>query len=91
MSEHVIPRKVYYTVFVAQMVLLGLTIGVAFINLGELNFIIAFTIAVAKATLVALFFMHLRYSSRLTWVFAAGGLFWLAIMVMLTLSDYLTR
>jgi cytochrome c oxidase subunit 4 len=58
---------------------------------GQLNVIIALTIAVIKATLVVLYFMHVRYSSRLIWVVFASALFWLAILFALTFSDYLTR
>ena len=82
----------YLAVFVALLALTALTTGVAFIDLGGIgNVAVALTIAVIKATLVALYFMHLRYSSRLTMVFAATGIFWLGIMIALTLSDYLSR
>jgi cytochrome c oxidase subunit 4 len=60
-------------------------------DLGRMNAVVALTIAVIKATLVVLYFMHVRYSSKLTWVFVGAGFFWLAIMVALTLSDYMTR
>ena len=82
----------YLAVFVALLVLTALTTGVAFIDLGGIgNVAVALTIAVIKAVLVTLYFMHLRYSSRLTMVFAAAGIFWLGIMIVLTLSDYLSR
>ena len=84
--------KGYLAVFVALLVLTALTTGVAFIDLGGIgNVAVALTIAVIKAVLVTLYFMHLRYSSRLTMVFAAAGIFWLGIMIALTLSDYLSR
>ena len=84
--------KGYLAVFVALLVLTALTTGVAFIDLGGIgNVAVALTIAVIKAVLVALYFMHLHYSSRLTMVFAAAGIFWLGIMIVLTLSDYLSR
>ena len=74
------------------MVFTGLTVWVANFNLpGPLNAIVALTIAVFKATLVVLFFMHVRYRSRLTWVFIAAGLIWLIILIAFTLSDFLTR
>ncbi|HXG93307.1 MAG TPA: cytochrome C oxidase subunit IV family protein [Blastocatellia bacterium] len=91
MSEHIVSRKVYFTIFAALMALTVLTVVVANFDLGPFNAIVALTIAVCKATLVVLYFMHVRYSSRLTWVFVSAGLFWLIIMVALTLSDYLTR
>ena len=82
----------YFAVFTALLALTALTTGVAFIDLGGIgNVAVALTIAVIKAVLVALYFMHLRYSSRLTRVFAAAGIFWLGIMIALTLSDYLSR
>ena len=73
------------------MVLLFLTWGIAQLDLGRLNVVAALTIAVAKMLLVILFFMHVRYSTRLTWIFVAAGFIWLLIMLDLTLSDYLTR
>ena len=70
----------------------ALTTGVAFIDLGRIgNIAVALTIAVIKAVLVMLYFMHLRYSSRLTTLFAAAGVFWFGILLVLTLSDYLSR
>ncbi|HEY7913409.1 MAG TPA: cytochrome C oxidase subunit IV family protein [Blastocatellia bacterium] len=91
MSEHIVSRKIYFAIFGALMVLTLITVLVARVDLGVLNNIVALTIAVLKATLVVLYFMHVRYSSRLTWVFVIAGLFWLGILIALTLSDYLTR
>jgi cytochrome c oxidase subunit 4 len=67
------------------------TVVVARIDLGRLNAIAALSIAVFKGTLVVLYFMHVRYSSKLTWVFVLAGFFWLAILIAFTLSDFLTR
>jgi cytochrome c oxidase subunit 4 len=91
MSEHIVSRKIYFAIFGALMVLTVITVLVARVDLGALNNIVALTIAVIKATLVVLYFMHVRYSSRLTWVFVLAGVFWLGILIALTLSDYLTR
>jgi cytochrome c oxidase subunit 4 len=91
MSEHIVSKKLYYVIFGALMVLTFLTVWVATIDLGPLNTPVALAIAVTKAVLVVLYFMHVRYSSRLTWVVVAGGFLWLIIMVGLTMSDYLTR
>jgi cytochrome c oxidase subunit IV len=91
MSEHIIPRRVYFTVFGGLMGLLAATVGVAYIPLGELNVIAAMTIAVTKAVLIILYFMHVRYSFRLSWVWVGAGFFWLVIMFALTFSDYFTR
>jgi cytochrome c oxidase subunit 4 len=92
MSEHVVSRKIYFAIFGALMVLTAVTVWVANFDLpGPLNAILALSIAVLKATLVVLYFMHVRYSSKLTWVFVGAGLIWLIILIAFTLSDYLTR
>ena len=84
------PRN-YVVIWVALLVLLFVTWGVAQLNLGTFNTVVALTIAVTKMLLVTLFFMHVRYSRRLTWIFVSAGFVWLLIMIDLTLSDYLTR
>ena len=92
MAEHIVSRQIYYRVFGALMVLTLLTWGIAYVDLGaHLNLIVAITIALCKALLVVLFFMHVRYSSRLTQVFVGAGVLWLIVLLVLTLSDYLTR
>jgi cytochrome c oxidase subunit IV len=91
MSGHVSPKSTYYVIFAALMVLTGITIGVSFINLGAFNFPVAITIAIIKATLVILFFMHAKYSSRLTKLVIGTGFFFLMILFVLTMSDYLSR
>ena len=91
MSGHVAPKSLYFGIFGTLMVLTGLTIAAAFTPLGSFNFPVAISIAVAKATLVVLFFMHVRWGTRLTWVIAASGFFWLLILFGLTMQDYLTR
>lgn len=73
------------------LLFLALTISVAYFNLGPFNTIVAMAIASIKAALIVLFFMHLRYSKPLLWVCAGAGVFWLGIMLVLALSDYLTR
>lgn len=92
MKEHAHPtRKVYLAVFLALVVGTILTWWIAFIDLGRWNPVIAITIACTKATLVILFFMHVRYSSKLTILTVCAGFFWLLILISLSLSDYLTR
>ena len=91
MSEHVTSRKVYFLVFGALMVLTLATVLVAEVDLGVFNDVVALTIAVTKAMLVLLFFMHVRYSTRMTILTATAGFFWLAILIGLTLGDYATR
>ncbi len=91
MAHDIVPRRVYYKIFAALLALTLLTVGAAFLDLGRLNTIIALTIAVGKATLVLLFFMHVRYSSHLIWVFVGAGVFWVGMLLVLTISDYVTR
>jgi cytochrome c oxidase subunit IV len=91
MPEHIVPIKTYTIVLITLLVLTATTCGVSFIDMGKMNAVVGVAIAFAKATLVALIFMHLRYSRRLMRVVAAAGLFWLGILIALTMSDYLTR
>ncbi len=91
MSGHVAPKSMYYAVFAALIVGTALTVGVAFVDLGALNNVLMLGIAMTKALLVVLFFMHVRWGTRLTWVVAASGFFWLLILFGLTMQDYLTR
>ena len=89
--EHHVSEKTYYIVFAALMALLVVTVGAAQIDFGPLNIAIALTIAIIKAVMIILYFMHVRYSSRLVWLFAGAGFFWLVIMIGITFADYLTR
>jgi cytochrome c oxidase subunit 4 len=91
MSGHISPTSTYYTIFGSLMVLTAMTVAAAFIDLGPLNFPVALAIAIVKATLVILFFMHVKYSSRLTKLICGGAFFFLLILFGLTLSDYLSR
>ena len=90
-TEHVVPKRVYYVIFAILMLCTYLTVQIAFFDLGPLNTIAALVIAVFKATLVVLFFMHVRYSTRLTWAVVIGSVLFLAILLALTMGDYLTR
>ena len=91
MSEHIVSPKVYIVIFLSLMVLTAATVGAAYVNLGPFNIVIALAIATLKASLVVLFFMHARYSPGRTHLVIICALFWLAIMLALTLSDYSTR
>ena len=91
MSGHVVSTRLYYLIFAILMVLTAVTVGVAFVDLRFMNTVVALGIAVTKATLVVLFFMHVKYGTRLTWVVAASGFVWMSILFALTLSDYLSR
>jgi cytochrome c oxidase subunit IV len=90
-SEHIVPPKVYIGIFLSLMVLTAATVGAAYVNLGALNIVVALAIATLKATLVVLFFMHAKYSPKRTQLVIVCAVFWLAIMLALTLSDYSTR
>ena len=90
-EHHVAPVSLYLVIFGVLIVGTILTVIVAKFDLGPFNNIVMLTIACAKALLVVLYFMHVRWSSRLTWVIAASGFFWLIIMFTLTMQDYMTR
>src|ERR1700755_3717081 len=91
MSVHIVPRKTYFSVFAALLALTGLTVFAATIPFGRMNDVVAITIAVTKMMLVLLFFMHVRYSSRLIWVIVDSMFFWLLILLLLTLTGYSSR
>jgi len=78
-------------VYVVLMVLLGATVGAAFIHLGSFNIVLAMLIAVTKAAFVIWIFMHVKYGGRLVWIFATAAFLWLGIMLVFTFSDYMTR
>ena len=90
-THHIVPKSTYYLIFLALMVGTGLTWWVATIDLGAMNNVIMLTIALTKATLVVLFFMHVKYGSKLTWTVIIASIFWLCIMLALTMNDYFTR
>jgi cytochrome c oxidase subunit 4 len=91
MPEIIVPIKVYAKVLFALLALTATTCAVSFIDMGKMNAVVAVVIAFVKASLVALIFMHLRYSRRLMKVVVGAGLFWLGILIGLTMSDFLTR
>ncbi len=90
-AQHTVPLKIYFGVFIALCVLTGLTVWTAKHDYGALNTPIALSIAGVKALLVIMFFMHVKYSSKLTQLFAFAGFFWLAILLVFTLQDFMTR
>ncbi len=91
LNEHVISVKTYFIVYLSLMVLLVVTVAVAFNNFGPFNLSIAMGIAVVKTVLIVLYFMHMKYSSKLIWLYAAAGFFWLFMLILLTMGDYLSR
>jgi cytochrome c oxidase subunit 4 len=90
-SAHIVPKKTYYTIFGSLMVLTMMTVWISGFDLGPLNTMVALAIAGVKATLVVLFFMHVKYGTRLTKLAIIAALYWFGILLALTLSDYLTR
>jgi cytochrome c oxidase subunit 4 len=91
MTHHITPVRNYVFVFLALIVLTVTTVLVSKLELGEFNFVVAMTIAVIKASLVVWFFMHVNRSSSLTRLFVFAGLFWMAILLVFLLSDYISR
>jgi cytochrome c oxidase subunit 4 len=89
--HHVVPPRTYLTILLALLVFTGLTVWVSFIDLGPLNPVLALAIAATKMILVVLFFMHVKYSTKLTKLTVGAGLFTFLVLVGMTLSDYWTR
>jgi cytochrome c oxidase subunit 4 len=90
-TEHVVSKKIYFAVFFALIVLTWLTTGVSTLDLGRWNIFVALAIAICKASLVVLFFMHVRYSTRLTKMIVMCALFWLVLLLFIVMSDIWTR
>jgi cytochrome c oxidase subunit 4 len=90
-ADHVAPKSLYYAVFAALIVGTLLTYAAARVDLGPLNNVVMLVIALTKALLVILFFMHVRWGTRLTWLVVASGFFWLLILLTVTMTDFLTR
>ena len=90
-SEHVVSVGLYWLIWAVLIGATFLTAWIATVDLGIFNTVVALLIATCKASIVVLFFMHVKYSPRLTWIVVIGGFFWLAILLALTLGDYLTR
>lgn len=90
MSAHP-PQSFYLRIFGALLVLTALTVAAAFFDFGAMNDVIMLTIAITKATLVVLYFMHVRWSGKLVWVFAASGFLWLIILLSITFADVVSR
>ena len=91
MTEHIVSPKIYLAIFATLMAGTAITVWAAFQNFGKFNIVIALAIATIKATLVVLYFMHARYSPTRTQLVIVCSVFWLAIMLSLTLADYNTR
>jgi cytochrome c oxidase subunit 4 len=90
-QHHIVSPRVYIVIILSLLALTGVTVAASFLEMGVFNPIIALAIAVVKATLVVLFFMHVKYSSRLTMLTVGAGLFTFLALVGMTLSDYISR
>lgn len=90
-EHHIVSPKIYLAIFFALLVLTTLTVAASFVEMGVFNPIVALAIAVVKAVLVVLFFMHVKYSTRLTKLTVGAGIFTFMVLISLTLADYFTR
>jgi cytochrome c oxidase subunit 4 len=90
-SEHIVPPSTYIVIISILFFLTALTVAAAYVNLGKFNIVVALAIATVKATLVVLFFMHAKYSPKRTKLVIIAGIFWLLILLFMTLSDYASR
>jgi cytochrome c oxidase subunit IV len=90
-SHHIVSPATYLTIILILMALTGTTVWAAFVDLGRFNIVVALAIATCKATLVVLFFMHAKYTPRRTQLVIVAGIFWLAILLFMTMSDYISR
>jgi cytochrome c oxidase subunit 4 len=92
MSEHIMSSKFYYTIWIALLCLTVITAAVSFVDLGPFNAVVALVIATVKALLVVLFFMHVKYTSeKLTKIVIVSAIFWLFLLLALSMADYATR
>ena len=90
-TEHIVKPGTYLAIITTLLVLTGITVYAAYVNLGKFNIVVALAIATVKATFVVLFFMHAKYSPRRTQLIIIAGIFWLALLLFMTLSDYVSR
>jgi len=90
-AEHIVPPGIYATIITCLLILTLLTVYAATVDLGRFNIVMALAIATLKATLVVLFFMHAKYVPKRTKLVIMAGIFWLALLLFMTLSDYVSR
>jgi cytochrome c oxidase subunit IV len=90
-GHHIVSPGTYLAIILTLMALTGITVWAAFVNLEQFNIVVALAIATCKATLVVLFFMHAKYSPKRTQLVIVAGIFWLAILLFMTMSDYVSR
>ena len=90
-TEHIVSPGTYLTIISTLLALTGITVFAAFVDLGRFNIVVALLIATIKATLVVLIFMHAKYAPERTKLVIIAGIFWLALLLFMTLSDYASR
>jgi cytochrome c oxidase subunit IV len=90
-GPHIVPKGLYIAVFLALVILTWVTTYVSTVDLGRWNIFVALAIAICKASLVVLFFMHVWYSTRLTKMIVVASIFWLILLLFLTMADIWTR
>jgi cytochrome c oxidase subunit 4 len=90
-TEHIVPPRTYLAIILTLLTLTGITVWAAMIDLRQFNIVVALVIATTKASFVVLFFMHAKYSHRRTQLVIMAGIFWLALLLFMTLSDYISR
>jgi cytochrome c oxidase subunit 4 len=90
-EEHIVSPKVYGMIFAALLIMTAITVGASYLELGDFNVIVALAIACIKAVLVILFFMHVKYSSRLTKLTVAAGFFTFFVLITMSMTDYISR
>ena len=90
-TDHIVPPGTYLAIILTLLALTGLTVYAAYVNLGRFNIVVALAIATLKATLVVLFFMHAKYVPKRTQLVIIAGIFWLALLLLMTMSDYISR
>ena len=90
-EHHIVPKRVYYLVFLTLIVMTWVTAYVSTVDLGRLNVFVALSIAIFKASLVILFFMHVKYGTRLTKMIVLAGVYWLIMLLFIVMMDLWTR
>jgi cytochrome c oxidase subunit 4 len=90
-DHHIVTPAIYMIVFATLLVFTGVTVGAAYVDLGILNPVVALAIACFKAVVVILFFMHVKYQSKLVKLTVASGFFTFIVLITMTLTDYMSR
>ena len=91
MTHELTPLRTYFIIYLILLALLALTVAIAYVDLGPWGIVVALIIAIVKALLVMFYFMHLRSTNPLVWLFAGAGFVWLGILFFYSISDYLSR